>query len=196
MGVALRCPTCGATGESGMKQLGQDSAFEIRGQWKGKPVRMCNSCGNGLMLGLFGAKRIDNVLWTRMQQSWDQNFGVQNIALQVTCHGCERTGEAAGIRTILSRNMPPAPQFVLVGLQEGFKEVLAWCTLCPALPPSVTQIRAEGDPKPFTEMPELLFLPAQILHYAMEQTEHSGATNLGIDYFLEIAQQLTTGPMR
>jgi hypothetical protein len=119
---------------------------------------------------------------------------MKNVSLQVTCHQCERTGEAIGISAILSRDLPPAPQFVLVGPEEGFKGMLAWCTLCPSLPPSVTQIRAEGDPKPFTEMPELLFLPPQILQNAIEQTQRNGATRLGKDFFLELAQQLTKGP--
>lgn len=119
---------------------------------------------------------------------------VKNVALQVTCHRCERTGEAIGIPAILSRELPPAPQFVLVGPEDGFKGMLAWCTLCPSLPPSVTQIRAAGDPKPFVEMPELLFLPARILQTAIERTQRSGATALGKDFFLELAQQLSKGP--
>lgn len=119
---------------------------------------------------------------------------VRNVALRVTCHACERTGEAVGISGILSRDLPPAPQFVLVGPDEGFKGMLAWCTLCPALPPSVTQIRAEGDPTPFIQMPELLFLPAQILQNTIEQTQRDGSTSLGKAFFLELAQQLTKGP--
>lgn len=58
-----------------MARLGQEAAFEIRGQWKGKPVRMCNACGSGLTLGLMGAKRIEDALWAQMQASWKRNFG-------------------------------------------------------------------------------------------------------------------------
>ena len=58
-----------------MAQLGHDAAFEIRGQWQGKPVRKCNACGSGLTVGVFGAKRIDDGLWARMQDSWNRNFG-------------------------------------------------------------------------------------------------------------------------
>lgn len=119
---------------------------------------------------------------------------MKNVSLQVTCHRCERTGEAISIPAILFREFPPAPQFVLVGPEDGFKGVLAWCTLCPSLPPSVTQIRAEGDPKPFVEMPDLLFLPAQVLQNAIEQTQRTGATTLAKDFFLELAQQLSKGP--
>lgn len=75
MDVALRRPNCGATGESGMKQRGQDSAFEIRGQWNGKPVQMCNSCMSGLMVGVLGVRAIGPELRARMQESWKGSFG-------------------------------------------------------------------------------------------------------------------------
>lgn len=71
----LKCPACGAIGESGMAALGQNAAFEIRGQWQGKPVRMCNGCGSGFTVGIFGNKRIDDVQWGRMKALWGQNFG-------------------------------------------------------------------------------------------------------------------------
>lgn len=58
-----------------MSQLGQDPAFDIRGQWKGKPVRMCNSWMAGLTVGVFGTRPIDPDLWARMQESWRRNFG-------------------------------------------------------------------------------------------------------------------------
>ena len=75
MSKQIRCPSCGASGTDGMSQLGEKVAFEIRGQWKGKPVRMCNACGAGLTIGVFGAKRINDALWSRMQASWKRNFG-------------------------------------------------------------------------------------------------------------------------
>lgn len=115
---------------------------------------------------------------------------MKNVSLQVTCHQCDRTGTAVGISHVLSQSSPPLPQFILVGHEDGFSAMLAWCTLCPLLPPAVTQIRASGDPIPFTEMPELLFLPLKTSARALELTKMHGATPLGKNYFLEIIQQL------
>jgi len=75
MSKQLRCPRCATTGQAGMSALGQKVAFEIRGQWQGKPVRMCNTCGSGFTVGIFGTKQIDDYQWERMKVVWDQNFG-------------------------------------------------------------------------------------------------------------------------
>jgi hypothetical protein len=58
-----------------MSALGDRAAFEIRGQWQGKPVRMCNACGSGFTVSIFGAKQIDDQQWDRMKMVWNQNFG-------------------------------------------------------------------------------------------------------------------------
>lgn len=203
MSKSLRCPNCQHSGVPRIHPfLGHSSAreanidFDIRGQWKNRPVYRCNSCKVGLTAGLLGLKKIGDVLWARMEISWAQNFGnttnpvVARGPAEVTCHRCNRTGKAAEILAILRQDKPPAPQFVLVGQQEGFEKVLAWCTLCPVFMPSVTEISPSGELLPFTAASELVFFPLQVTQQAVELMKRGEGTPLGKSYFLELFQQL------
>ena len=51
MAKKIICPKCGNTGDARIDDKG---AFEVRGQYKGKPVRKCFKCGVGIYLGMFG----------------------------------------------------------------------------------------------------------------------------------------------
>jgi hypothetical protein len=115
---------------------------------------------------------------------------MSNLFLRVTCHQCDRTGDALAIRGILQQENPPLPQFVLVGPDDGFSGLLAWCTLCPLLPPAVTQIQGDGDPVPFDAMPELLMLPLTTLGRAIDLMKAGGGSHIGKSYFVELVQQL------
>ena len=66
----MKCPACGAQGDAR-----DESVFEVRGQWKNRPVRKCLACGAGLRVRvLMGPKLLPADLWVRMQESWDRNF--------------------------------------------------------------------------------------------------------------------------
>ncbi len=71
------CPNCSNKGEVSIDGL---TAFDVRGQLDGKAVWKCNSCGCGLLLGLFsgglfGSPRIiPNDMWRRMQEERNRNF--------------------------------------------------------------------------------------------------------------------------
>ncbi len=110
--------------------------------------------------------------------------------MQVTCHSCGRTGEAASVFDILRRSGPPMPQFVLEGKDIGLPAKLAWCTLCPPIPPVVTKVGMFGGATPFTAMPELMMVPILVTQYAMHLMK-SGifATEYGRGYFREIGEQ-------
>jgi len=115
---------------------------------------------------------------------------MRDLFLRVTCHQCDRTGDALSIGRILQQENPPLPQFVLVGPQDGFSGLLAWCTLCPLLPPAVTQIHGDGDPVPFDSMPELFMLPLTIVGRAIDLMKANGGSHIGQNYFVELIQQL------
>jgi hypothetical protein len=82
------------------------------------------------------------------------------------------------------------PQFVLEGKDIGLPAKLAWCTLCPPIPPVVTKVGVFGSATPFTAMPELIMVPLFVTEYAMRLIK-SGifATEYGAGYFREIAEQ-------
>lgn len=109
--------------------------------------------------------------------------------MQVTCHVCGRTGEAASAFDIVRRTEPPMPQFVLEGKDIGLPARLAWCTLCPLIPPAVTKVARFGGLTPFTEMPGLLMVPMVITRFALELIKSGIATDLGSGYFREIGEQ-------
>lgn len=66
----ITCPTCRTSGASESDSEG----FETRGQWQGKAVRKCISCGAGMTvhLGLTGVKTraIDAAQWEKMCEVW------------------------------------------------------------------------------------------------------------------------------
>ena len=109
--------------------------------------------------------------------------------MQITCHVCGRTGEAANVFDIVRRTSPPMPQFVVEGKEIGLPAKLAWCTLCPPLPPSVTKIARFGGTTPFTAMPEIMMVPMVIMELALRLMKSGMATSLGQSYFHEISQQ-------
>ena len=109
--------------------------------------------------------------------------------MQVTCHLCRRTGEAAGVFDILRREKPPMPQFVLEGKEIGLPAKLAWCTLCPPIPPVVTKISLFGGTTPFMEMPALMMVPMVITSFATELMKSGMASQHGYAYFREIVDQ-------
>ena len=72
MAKTITCPKCGNYGEARVDNKG---AFEVRGQYEGKPVRKCSKCGSGIYLGMLGkAKLIPTELWKRMEELWNKEF--------------------------------------------------------------------------------------------------------------------------
>lgn len=74
MARKITCPTCGNTGD----QNGDDAApaFAIRGQYAGRAVRKCLSCGSGLLIGVLSGSWIGKPeviprdLWMQMEAVW------------------------------------------------------------------------------------------------------------------------------
>ena len=72
----IRCPRCGNEGTAGSARLGEDAAFDIRGQFEGKAIRKCNGCGAGLAIGLFAGPRvIPPEGWEILDRHWRSRFG-------------------------------------------------------------------------------------------------------------------------
>jgi hypothetical protein len=66
----MKCPACGVQGD-----LTDESLFEVRGQWKNRPVRKCAACGAGFRVRvLMGPQLLSRELWGQMQDSWERNF--------------------------------------------------------------------------------------------------------------------------
>jgi transcriptional regulator NrdR family protein len=66
----IRCPTCGSQAAAS-----DESKFDVRGAFQGKPVRRCRACGTGLFIRFAGRPQvIDDELWARMQGSWAKSF--------------------------------------------------------------------------------------------------------------------------
>lgn len=72
------CPKCGNQGKA---DIDDKSAFEVRGQFQGKPVRKCKKCGTGIFLGAFSGvffgkpKIIPPDTWEKMEETWKREFG-------------------------------------------------------------------------------------------------------------------------
>jgi hypothetical protein len=72
--AALKCPTCGESGEVSRRHRG----FEPRGTWQdtGKPIYRCINCGCGIIVStwLLGwgtrVEQIDADAWGRMEHRW------------------------------------------------------------------------------------------------------------------------------
>ena len=68
----IRCPACGNVGQA---TTGAEGAFDVRGQFEGRGVRKCRSCGAGLTLGWFGsAKIIPSPTWENMEELWEKEY--------------------------------------------------------------------------------------------------------------------------
>jgi len=67
----ISCP-CGNRGRAG-----DDVAFEMRGQLRGRPVQKCLTCGQGLILKRPKGRvtLIPPAQWEAMERLWDDEFG-------------------------------------------------------------------------------------------------------------------------
>jgi hypothetical protein len=74
--AAIVCPKCGNRGNSDA-----GVAFAVRGQYQGRAIRRCLSCGAGLLIGAFSGglfgkpKVVPPEVWQKMQRTWEQEFG-------------------------------------------------------------------------------------------------------------------------
>ncbi len=69
--MKIRCPSCRTKAE-----IQDEELFEVRGQWRNRPVRKCLTCGRGLRLPLAGPTQlVPAELWERMEASWEREFG-------------------------------------------------------------------------------------------------------------------------
>lgn len=85
--MKVKCPSCGAvgtdvrpasegaTGPSGepIHLKGQeDYAFEVRGNYAGRPVRKCLNCGNGVRVTILPPRfrKVPPDDWADLQQRW------------------------------------------------------------------------------------------------------------------------------
>ncbi|MGH3137701.1 MAG: hypothetical protein ACRDPV_14550, partial [Gaiellaceae bacterium] len=85
--MKLKCPWCGAkgtdvrppaegvTGPSGepIHLKGQeDYAFEVRGNYAGRPVRKCLKCGNGVRVTVLPPRfnKVPREEWEYLQEQW------------------------------------------------------------------------------------------------------------------------------
>lgn len=81
------------------------------------------------------------------------------------------------------------PQFILEGKEIGLPAKLAWCTLCPPIPPVVTKVSRFGRMTRFDEMPALLWVPMDITSFAIELMKSGICSDFGYAYFREIVDQ-------
>ena len=73
MAQHIRCPSCGNEGEATIDESG---AFEVRGQFEGRPIRKCRKCGVGLVFGIFGSPKLIPVkVWNKLEKMWEEEFG-------------------------------------------------------------------------------------------------------------------------
>jgi hypothetical protein len=98
--VKVKCPWCGATGtdqkpysEESRRQVAeltgnpvkqptkaeQDYAFEVRGNYGGRPVRKCLNCGNGVRVTILPPRfrKVPPDEWLDLQQRWEQFLAEQ-----------------------------------------------------------------------------------------------------------------------
>jgi hypothetical protein len=70
--MKIKCPNCGNKGPTDFFSAG----FEVRGVWQGMPVRKCRRCGADLLLPPFRKPQlIESELWSRMEETWEEEFG-------------------------------------------------------------------------------------------------------------------------
>jgi hypothetical protein len=99
--VKIKCPWCGANGdddeplspglEDTIARFGGSYVvpphtaytFEKRGEWGGRDVRKCLSCGNGFTVGGFGdPQKIETEAWEEHSAFWAQHKADQEEGMQ------------------------------------------------------------------------------------------------------------------
>lgn len=69
----VACPKCDARGD-----VADQMTFEVRGVWKGRPVRKCRRCGSGMLIRILGRpKLIPPFEWAYMERTWFHEFGLE-----------------------------------------------------------------------------------------------------------------------
>lgn len=117
MAKEITCPACGKRGEATIDDRG---AFEVRGQFQGKAVRMCRNCGTGLFIGPFSGgffgkpKAIPSSLWERMLKVWEREFepdsGRQSIPVSQVAYDLAEMTIASSSREKISEAILAALQ--------------------------------------------------------------------------------------
>jgi hypothetical protein len=95
--MKLKCPWCGAVGtdvEPYPEPLRgadwtptkgeEDYAFEVRGNYAGRPVRKCLNCGNGVRVTLLPPRfrKVPPDEWADLQVRWEQYRAQQERELE------------------------------------------------------------------------------------------------------------------
>lgn len=87
--MKVKCPWCGAAGTDvrpvpeGVTGLSgepihikgqEDYAFEVRGNYAGRPVRKCLNCGNGVRVSFLPPrfKKVSPDEWADLQRRWEE----------------------------------------------------------------------------------------------------------------------------
>lgn len=73
----VTCPWCGASGvdDEPYPEPEEAPAFEMYGNYRGRPIRKCLKCGNGVSVAIFPRRfhKVQPDLWAQLQAAWEEH---------------------------------------------------------------------------------------------------------------------------